>query len=77
MSNIDTNHCRIAFGRYIKDIRTQKAMLQEEVAEKCGLAQSQYSRYERGEREIPLSVLRKICKVLGVSFDDFVRNYPE
>ena len=37
----------------LKDLREDKEKLQSEVAEILGITQQQYSRYERGLREIP------------------------
>lgn len=54
---------RILFERDCKNI-TQK-----EMAEKLGIKQQQYARYEKGINVMPITYLPKICKILNVSAD--------
>lgn len=44
-------------------------MSQNDVAEFLGIAQTVYSRYERGENTIPLEHLLKLCDLYSVSVD--------
>lgn len=53
----------------IKEIRKLRNLSQIQVAQKIGMEQTQYSRYERGENEIKVNVLIDICKALNVSSD--------
>jgi len=52
-------------------------MRQEDLAGKLGQPQSFVSRYESGERRVDLLELRAICRAVGVSISDFVRQFEE
>ena len=49
----------------IKDLREDNDLTQKEVAKVLMCDQSLYSKYERGEREIPLSPLTKLADCYG------------
>ncbi len=51
----------------IRDLREDKDLTQKQIAEYLQCDQSLYSKYERGEREIPLSLTIKLAKFYGVS----------
>ena len=53
----------------LRDLREDADKKQEEVARYLGIAQTQYSRYERGEREIPLHHVISLAKLYNVSLD--------
>jgi len=53
----------------LKDLREDHDMTQQEVAEYLGMLQPQYSRYERGYRDIPTDVLIKLAKLYKTSTD--------
>ena len=53
----------------IKDLREDNDLTQEEIAKVLMCDQSLYSKYERGEREIPLSLLIKLADYYGTSLD--------
>ena len=53
----------------IKDLREDNDLTQKEVAKVLMCDQSLYSKYERGEREIPLSLLIKLADCYGTSLD--------
>lgn len=44
-------------------------LTQRDVAEKIGIDQRQWSRYEREENELPIRYLRVICEQFNVSAD--------
>lgn len=56
----------------IRDIREDRDLTQKQVAEYLLCDQSLYSKYERGEREIPLSLIVKLADFYGVSVDYLV-----
>ena len=56
-----------SYYRRIRDMREDNDMTQKEVSDYLGMKQSQYSRYERGHRDIPTDVLIK----LAFLFDKF------
>ncbi len=53
----------------IRDLREDSDKTQAEVAADLGLYTTTYQRYERGEREIPLSLAVSIAKYYNVSLD--------
>lgn len=53
----------------IKDLREDHDMSQQQVADYLNMKQPQYSRYERGLRDIPTDVLIKLAKLYNTSTD--------
>ena len=45
----------------LRILRKEMKMSQSDVAEFLGIAQTVYSRYERGQNTIPLELLLKLC----------------
>jgi hypothetical protein len=60
----------------IKAIRLAKGLKQEDVAEKLGLAPSNYGRVERGLTEISVERLEKIAEIFEMSVSN-VLNYDQ
>lgn len=58
------------------ELRTSRHLTQKEFAEKVGMNAGVYSRYERGENDIPLSVAAKIARAFGISID-FIAGYSK
>lgn len=56
------------------ELRTRRNLTQKEFADKAGINAGVYSRYERGETDIPLSVAKKIAVAFDVSID-FIAMY--
>ncbi len=53
----------------LKDLREDRDMNRKEVAERIGIPSQNYSRYENGSREIPLSCIIALAKLYDVSAD--------
>lgn len=53
----------------LRDMRTDRDLLQKDIAEVLGIAQTVYSRYERGAQTIPLEHLIKLADYYQVSTD--------
>ena len=53
----------------IKDLREDKDLTQKQVADFLICDQSLYSKYERGERPLPLDLTAKLADFYGVSVD--------
>ncbi len=53
----------------IKDLREDHDLTQQQIAEFLGMKQSQYSRYERGIRDIPTDVLIRLALYYKTSTD--------
>lgn len=56
----------------LKKFRKEKGIGQIELAEKLGITQSSYSRYESGARDIPTDILSKLADYFGVTIDDIL-----
>ena len=53
----------------LKDLREDRDFSQQQVADYLGMKQPQYSRYERGLRDIPTDVLISLSKLYHTSTD--------
>ena len=66
----------------IRDMREDRDLTQQAIADMVQCDQSLYSKYERGEREIPLSIIAKLADYYKTSVDyligrtDESRPYP-
>lgn len=50
-------------------LRQDNDLSQEQIAKVLGVAQTTYSQYELGKRQIPIDTLIKLCKFYNVSTD--------
>ena len=75
MKKIENSECLVDFGKFIKQGREKRDMFQSEVAMEVGISQAYYSYLERGEREIDFVLALKICQVLHLDLNDFIKNY--
>ena len=53
----------------IRDLREDRDLKQKDIAEYLICDQSLYSKYERGERDLPLEYAAKLAEYYGVSVD--------
>ena len=53
----------------IRDIREDKDLTQQSIADFLNLYLNQYRRYENGETTIPVNILKKLSKFYKVSMD--------
>lgn len=53
----------------LRDLREDHDLTQKEVADYLGMKQPQYSRYERGIRDIPSDVLILLARLYNTSTD--------
>ena len=56
----------------IRDLREDHDLKQKQIAQYLLCDQSLYSKYERGERELPLRLAVELAKYYGVSVDYLV-----
>lgn len=49
----------------LKEIRKSSGYSQQELADKLGIKQQQYSRYETGENHVSLGMFLKILEICG------------
>lgn len=59
----------IAFAKRLKELRQENNYTQSNVAEKLGIRQQSYARYESGAGEPNLETLVAIAKLFNVSVD--------
>lgn len=57
------------YNERIAWIRDCRSISQKEIAEKLGIKQQQYARYEKGINVMPVTYLKPICEFLNVSPD--------
>ncbi len=60
---------RYQYCQKLKELRHLNSYSQSDIALILGIRQEQYSKYESGVRELPLHLLRRICKIYKVSSD--------
>lgn len=53
----------------IRNLREDHDFNQFEIADKLGVSQSQYQRYESGKRQIPIDILIQLAQIYNVSVD--------
>ena len=53
----------------LRDLREDHDLSQQQVADYLGMKQPQYSRYERGVRDVPTDVLIRLAKRYNTSTD--------
>lgn len=53
----------------LRDLREDRDLSQQQIADFLGMKQPQYSRYERGLRDVPTDVLIRLAKFYGTSTD--------
>jgi transcriptional regulator with XRE-family HTH domain len=55
----------------LKSLRLKAELRQVDLATKLGQPQSFVSKYESGERRLDILELRQVCKILGISLEQF------
>ena len=56
-------------GKHIREVRLEKKLSQEALADKCGFSNTTLSSYENNRKTPSLSTIAKIAKKLGVSIE--------
>lgn len=59
----------------LREMREEREMTQDALAERLGIQQSMYSKWERGERRIDFVEVTEIVEKLGFSFSEFARRF--
>ena len=75
MKKIENSECQLDFGNFLKDGRERRDMLQTEVASLAGISQAFYSQIERGVRNVDFVVALKLCQVLRLDLNTFIKHY--
>lgn len=58
-------------GRRVRDLRREKGLSQEKLAEKAELHRNYVGRVERGEPGVSLMVVAQLAGALGLSLEEF------
>lgn len=67
------------YKKIIRDLREDNDLKQKQIAKVVNTTQSNYSKYERGERALTIEQLIELCKFYNVSADyilGFEKNLP-
>ena len=57
------------YYRRLRDLREDRDMSQQQIADYLGMKQPQYNRYERGLRDVPTDVLIRLAQFYKTSTD--------
>lgn len=57
------------YMNYLRGLREDREITQDEIANILGTSQTMYARYERGANELPIRHLIILCKYYKVSAD--------
>jgi transcriptional regulator with XRE-family HTH domain len=61
----------------LKNLRTKAGLRQVDLADRLGQPQSFVSKVESGERRLDILELRQVCKILGVSLEQFAARLED
>ena len=67
----------------IRNLREDKDLNQTQIAKMLGMSQTGYSKYEKGENDIPTAILIKLAKFYNTSIEylldqtNLKERYPE
>lgn len=53
----------------VRELREDRDMTQENLAQLLGMKRPQYCRYEQGYRDLPTDILIRLSEIYGVSTD--------
>lgn len=59
-------------GSTVKTLREEKGMTQQQVAELLGMHRTNYSKIEKGERDLSIEAVNIIAKFFGMTIDEIV-----
>lgn len=65
----------VRFGERIRELRKQKGMTQEQLADKAHLHNTYIGTVERGEKNISMINIERVIKALGVSLAEFFSTF--
>ncbi len=64
--------CVNSIGEKMKAARRRKGLTQAQVAERLNVHRTTYTKYERGQVELPLSLLRRVTTELNISLEELL-----
>ncbi|MGP5214804.1 helix-turn-helix domain-containing protein [Psychrobacter immobilis] len=67
-----TDERMIAFGKRVREVRRNKGISQEKLAELAGIDRSYMGNIERGEKNITLKKAYEVCDALEIDIKDLI-----
>lgn len=64
----------LALGRYLRKVREQRGLSQEQFAFECGVHRTYVGGVERGEYNVTILTLDRFCRALEITLPDAVRG---
>jgi transcriptional regulator with XRE-family HTH domain len=65
---------KLAFGLRVKELRLEKGLSQEKLANIAGVDRTYMTQVENGKRNLTIIKIKQICKGLDVSLSDFFNS---
>ena len=63
---------QVKIGKFISSLRKEKGYTQEQLAEKLNVSNKSISRWENGNTMPDLSLIPKLCEILGISINELL-----
>ena len=63
------------FGATLRKLRKQKGWSQEEVADKLGISQNTYSKWELGETRLKAEIFPKLAEIYKMELPELLQNF--
>lgn len=72
VNEMTTDERMIAFGKRVREVRRNKGISQEKLAELAGIDRSYMGNIERGEKNITLKKAYEVCDALEIDIKDLI-----
>lgn len=72
VNEMTTDERMIAFGKRVREVRRNKGISQEKLAELAGIDRSYMGNIERGEKNITLKKAYEVCDALEMDIKDLI-----
>ena len=59
-------------GKFIFELRKEKKMTQQELADKIGVTDRAISKWENGRGMPDLSLMKPLCEILGITLNELI-----
>lgn len=66
---------KLAFGLRVKELRLEKGLSQEKLANLAGVDRTYMTQVENGKRNISIENIKKICIALDINLSEFFESY--
>ena len=65
----------VKIGKYIAQKRKNLGLTQRDIAEQLGMSDKSVSKWERGVCLPDVSVYMELCRIIGISLNEFIAGY--